>query len=176
MKALVLFLTALICFTALHCSAKDLQIGNKAPYFSLVNQDGETVTLDDFKGKKIALYFYPKDNTPGCSEQACSLRDDYAALAEAGITILGLSRGSVKSKQKFIAKKHLPFTLLIATKQTFKDYGVNPKWYNVLSWLFGLPKRWTFLVNEYGLIVGIIKDVKTKNHAQQILDAFNAVK
>ncbi len=173
MKAIVLFLTALICFTALHCSAKQLQIGNRAPNFSLVNQNGETVTLDDFKGQKVALYFYPKDSTPGCSEQACSLRDDYAALTEAGITILGLSRGSVKSKQKFIAKKGLPFTLLVATKQILKDYGVNRGfwWY-----IFGLPKRWTFLVNEYGLIVGIIKDVDTKHHAQQILDAFNAVK
>jgi peroxiredoxin Q/BCP len=173
MKALIVFLTALICFTALHCSAKNLQIGNRAPNFSLVNQNGETVTLDDFKGQKIALYFYPKDNTPGCSEQACSLRDDYAALTDANITILGLSRGSVKSKQKFIAKKGLPFTLLVATKQILKDYGVNRGfwWY-----IFGLPKRWTFLVNEYGLIVGIIKDVDTKHHAQQILDAFNAVK
>lgn len=175
MKALVLLFTALICFTVLHCtcSAKELQIGNRAPGFSLVNQNGEPVTLDDFKGKKIALYFYPKDNTPGCSEQACSLRDDYATLTNAGITVLGLSKGSVKSKQKFIAKKHLPFTLLVATKQTFKDYGVNKGWW---WWLFGLPKRWTFLVNEYGLIVGIIKQVDTKDHAQQILDTFNAVK
>jgi thioredoxin-dependent peroxiredoxin len=178
MKAFILFLTALICFTLLHrtCSAKNLQIGNMAPNFELKNQDGQTVTLNDFKGQKVALYFYPKDNTPGCSEQACSLSDSFAALTEAGITILGLSGGSTKSKQKFIAKKHLPFTLLIATKQTFKDYGVNAKWYNVLSWLFNLPKRWTFLVNEYGMIVGIIKDVDTKNHAQQILDGFNAVK
>jgi len=175
MKAFILFLTALICFTALHCtcSAKELQIGNRAPGFELLNQDGEMVNLDDFKGQKIALYFYPKDNTPGCSQQACSLRDDFAALTEAGITVLGLSRGSVKSKQKFIEKKHLPFTLLIATKQTFKDYGVNRRF--ILGW-FGIPKRWTFLVNEYGLIVGIIKKVDTKNHAQQILDAFNAVK
>jgi len=175
MRAIILLLSALICATALYhtCSAKELQIGNRAPYFSLFNQDGETVTLDDFKGQKIALYFYPKDSTPGCSEQACSLRDDFAALTEAGITILGLSRGSVKSKQKFIEKKHLPFTLLIATKQTLKDYGVNRGFW---WWILGLPKRWTFLVNEYGLIVGIIKDVDTKHHAQQILDAFNAVK
>jgi peroxiredoxin Q/BCP len=175
MKALTLLLTALICFTALHCtcSAKDLQIGNMAPNFELENQNGEMVNLNDFRGQKVALYFYPKDNTPGCSEQACSLRDDFAALTEAGITILGLSKGSVKSKQKFIAKKHLPFTLLIAKKQTFKDYGVNRGFW---WWILGLPKRWTFLVNEYGMIVGIIKKVDTKNHAQQILDGFNAVK
>jgi peroxiredoxin Q/BCP len=175
MKALVLFLTALICLTTLHytCSAKQLQIGNRAPGFELENQNGEMINLDDFKGQKVALYFYPKDNTAGCSQQACSLRDDFAALTEAGITVIGLSRGSVKSKQKFIEKKHLPFMLLIATKQTIKDYGVNKGFW---WWIFGLPKRWTFLVNEYGLIVGIIKDVDTKNHAQQILDAFNAVK
>jgi peroxiredoxin Q/BCP len=175
MKAIILFLTTLICLTALHCtcSAKELQIGNLAPAFSLQNHSGETVNLNDFKGKKVALYFYPKDSTPGCSEQACSLRDDFAILTEAGITILGLSRGSVKSKQKFIEKKHLPFTLLIATKEILKDYGVNRGFW---WWIFGLPKRWTFLVNEYGMIVGIIKKVETKNHAQQILDAFNAVK
>ena len=174
MKAFVLLL-ALICFTAFRCSsAKELHVGDNAPDFALLNQDGEMVTLDDFKGQKVALYFYPKDDTPGCSEQACSLRDDFAALTEAGITILGLSGGSVKDKQKFIAKKGLPFTLLIATKQTFKDYGVNSGW--LWCWPLRLPQRWTFLINEHGIIVGIIKKVDTKHHAQQILDEFNAIK
>lgn len=176
MKALIVFLTALICFTTLHCSCskKELHIGDKAPYFSLLDQNGNTTTLDDFKGQKVALYFYPKDDTPGCSQQACSLRDDFAALTEAGITIIGMSGGSVKSKQKFIEKKHLPFMLLIATKQTFKDYGVNNGW--LWTWPLRLPRRWTFLINENGIIVGIIKNVDTKHHAQQILDAFNAIK
>jgi len=173
MKALIIFLTALICFTAYTCSAKQLQIGNKAPHFELENQNGEMVNLDDFRGQKVAIAFYPKDNTTGCTKEMCNLRDDFAALTDEHITVLGLSRGSVKSKQKFIAKKGLPFTLLVATKQTFKDYGVNKGFW---WWIFGLPKRWTFLVNEYGLIVGIIKNVDTKNHAQQILDGFNAVK
>lgn len=175
MKKISLLLT-LLSSTIMYCacSTKELKVGDKAPEFTLLNQDGQLVNLADFKGQKVALYFYPKDNTPGCSQQACSLRDDFAQLRDAGITILGLSTGSVKSKQNFIAKKHLPFTLLIATNQTFKDYGVNAKWYNIVWWLLDLPKRWTFLVDENGIIVAIIKNVDTKHHAQQILDAFNA--
>src|SRR5579872_883674 len=138
MKIIFLILPLLFS-TALQagCSSVNLKVGDKAPEFALVNQDGTIVHLSDFLGSKVALYFYPKDNTPGCSQQACSLRDDFAALTEAGITILGLSKGSVKSKQKFIAKKGLPFTLLVATKQTFKDYGVNKGFW---WWIFGLPK------------------------------------
>lgn len=153
------------------CSSVRLNIGDKAPQFALLNQDGQTVHLSDFMGQKVALYFYPKDNTPGCSQQACSLRDDIAALHEAGITILGLSRGSVKSKQSFIKKKHLPFTLLIATDNVLKAYGVYRGFFKLY-----LPKRWTFLIDENGIIVAIIKDVNTKHHAQQILDAFDVVK
>ena len=128
------------------------------------------VHLSDFIGKKVALYFYPKDNTPGCTQQACSLRDSFDALKKAGITILGLSKGSVRSKQKFIRKQHLTFPLLIATNKTLRDYGVNTGLFRLY-----LPKRWTFLVNENGTIVEIIKDVNTKNHAQQILNAFKDV-
>ena len=126
MKALLLFL-AIFCFAALHCgcTTKELKVGDKAPEFGLLNQDGEMVHLSDFIGKKVALYFYPKDNTPGCTQQACSLRDSFDALKKAGITILGLSKGSVRSKQKFIRKQHLTFPLLIATNKTLRDYGVN---------------------------------------------------
>jgi thioredoxin-dependent peroxiredoxin len=172
MKALVLLL-ALISFTAFHCtsSAKELYVGSKAPDFALLNQDGDIVHLADLKGRKIAVYFYPKDSTPGCTEQACSLRDSFEALREADITLFGVSWGSVKSKQKFITKQHLNFPLLIATEKMLKDYGV----YRGIFKLW-LPKRWTFLINENGIIVGIIKKVDTKNHAQQILDAFNAIK
>jgi peroxiredoxin Q/BCP len=171
---IILLLLALIGFTALHCgcATKNLQIGDKAPEFALLNQDGETVHLADFKGKKVALYFYPKDSTPGCTQQACSLRDGFELLREANITILGLSKGSVKSKQHFIKKQHLPFPLLIATNDTLKDYDVNTGW----LWLLRLARRWTFLIDENGIIVGIIKNVDTKNHAQQILNAFNALK
>ena len=172
MKALVLLLT-LLCGTALYCghNSKKLHIGDKAPDFALLNQDGEIMQRDDFRGQRVALYFYPKDSTPGCSQQACSLRDDFDLLADNNIVILGLSKGSVKSKQKFIKKKHLPFTLLIATEKTLKDYGVNTGFFR-----FYLPKRWTFLIDEDGFIVDIIKSVDTKHHAEQILNAFNAIK
>ena len=171
MKALLLLL-ALMSFTALQCgcSTVKLNIGDKAPEFALLNQDGQIVRLSDFIGQKVALYFYPKDNTPGCSQQACSLRNDFEQLLDAGITILGLSKGSIRSKQSFIKKKHLNFPLLIATNDVLKAYGVNTG----LLRLY-LPKRWTFLIDENGIIVGIIKDIDTKHHAQQILDAFNAI-
>ena len=160
---------ALISFTTLHCicPSRSLKIGDKAPDFELSNQHGELVKLSDFKGKKVALYFYPKDSTPGCTEQACNLRDDFESLQDAGIIILGLSKGSVKSKQHFINKQHLPYSLLIATNETLQAYGVNTGF-----WRLYLPKRYTFLVNEKGIIVAIIKNVDTKNHAQQILDTF----
>lgn len=170
MKALLL-LMALISFTTLHCacSSKNLKVGDLAPDFELMNQDGEMVKLSDLKGKKVALYFYPKDSTPGCTQQACSLRDSFEDLLDAGIFIFGLSKGSVKSKQKFIAKQHLNFPLLIATENVLKAYGVNTG----LLRLY-LPKRKTFLIDENGIIVAIIDTVDTKNHAQQILQAFNA--
>lgn len=172
MKALLLLLLAFLGFAATQCgcSTKELKIGDKAPEFALLNQNGEIVRLSDLKGKKVALYFYPKDSTPGCTQQACSLRDDVQALHEAGITLFGLSKGSIKSKQRFIKKQHLTFPLLIATKDTLKDYGVNTG----LLRLY-LPKRWTFLIDENGIIVAIIKNVDTKNHAQQILNTFNAL-
>lgn len=171
MKSLLLL--SIFCFTALQCacSNKELNIGDKAPEFALLNQDGDLVRLSDFIGKKVALYFYPKDSTPGCTQQACSLRDGFDLLHEAGITILGLSKGSVKSKQRFIKKQHLRFPLLIATNKILEQYGVNTG----LLRLY-LPKRWTFLVDENGIIVHIIKNVNAKNHAQQILDAFETIK
>jgi len=170
---IIFLIVPLLFSTALQagCSSVNLKVGDIAPEFALLDQNGNTVQLSDFKGQKVALYFYPKDNTPGCSQEACSLRDDFEILQEAGITILGLSKGSIRSKQKFIKKKHLPFTLLIATNNVLKAYGVNTG----LLRLY-LPKRWTFLIDEYGIIVGIIKNVDTKHHAEQILNAFNAVK
>ncbi len=172
MKTLLLLMT-LISFTTLQCacSTKNLKVGDQAPEFELFNQNGQLVKLSDFRGKKVALYFYPKDNTPGCSEQACSLRDNFELLHEADITILGLSTGTVESKRNFITKKSLNFPLLIATDDVLKAYGVNTGF-----WRLYLPKRHTFLIDENGIIVGIIEKVDTKNHAQQILDAFAAVK
>ncbi len=172
MKALLLFM-ALLSFTTLQCICvpKSLKVGDKAPDFELINQNGETVKLSDFKGKKVALYFYPKDSTPGCTQEACSLRDGFESLADANITILGLSKGSLKSKQRFRRKQNLNFPLLIATQEVLDDYGVST---GLLQ--FYLPKRWTFLIDEDGIIVAIIKTVDTKNHAQQIIDEFSSLR
>lgn len=168
----ILLLIALISFTTLHCacSPKVPKVGDNAPDFELLNQDGNVVKLSDFKGKKVALYFYPKDSTPGCTQQACSLRDGFEALHDAGIIILGISKGSIKSKQKFIATQNLSFPLLIATNETLKAYGVSTS-----LWHLYLPKRRTFLINEEGNIVAIIEDIDTKNHAEQILNAYHAL-
>jgi thioredoxin-dependent peroxiredoxin len=167
-KALLL-LMAMISFITLNCTCitKSPKVGDIAPDFELIDQNGNTVKLSDLKGQKVALYFYPKDNTPGCTQEACSLRDGFEALKEAGIVILGLSKGSIKSKQNFIKKQHLNFPLLIATQNILDAYGVSTG----LLRLY-LPKRYTFLVDENGIIVAIIKNVDTKNHAQQIIDAF----
>lgn len=160
-----------ICFASLchgACTTKNkLKVGDKAPDFLLVDKDGKKHTLADWSGKKIALYFYPKDNTPGCTEQACSIRDNFEDLTDAGITIIGLSKGSEKSKERFAEKQHLPFPLLLATEETLKSYGVNGSIFTLY-----LPKRRTFLVNEQGIIVAIINKIDTKNHARQILNGF----
>lgn len=168
MKSLLL-LMALISFTTLHCacSPKGPKIGERAPDFELMNQNGELVKLADFKGRKVALYFYPKDSTPGCTQQACSLRDGFAALHDADIIILGISKGSAKSKQKFISQQHLTFPLLVATDDVLKAYGVNSGF-----WQLYMPKRRTFLIDENGIIVSIIEEIDTKNHAEQILSAY----
>src|SRR6266436_5154704 len=144
MKTL-LALSILLSSTIIYggCSTTELKVGDTAPEFALLNQDGQIIRLSDFIGQKVALYFYPKDNTPGCSQQACSLRDDFEQLHDAGITILGLSKGSIRSKQSFIKKKHLNFPLLIATNDVLKAYGVNTGLFRLY-----LPKRWTFLIDE----------------------------
>jgi peroxiredoxin Q/BCP len=160
-----------ICFASLchgKCGTKnELKVGDKAPDLSLIDKDGNAHRLADWRGKKIALYFYPKDSTPGCTEQACSIRDNFEDLTDAGITIIGLSKGSKKSKTRFAEKQHLPFPLLLATEDTLKSYGVNGSIFTLF-----LPKRRTFLIDEQGIIVAIIDKVDTKNHARQILNGF----
>lgn len=147
-----------------------LKAGDKAPDFTANDQNGEAVSLSDYKGKKVALYFYPKDNTPGCSAQACTIRDNFSALKEAGIVVLGVSADDVKSHKKFETKFQLPFTLIADTDKTIVHaYGV-----------WGLKKfmgkehlgiyRTTFLINKKGIIEYVIEKVVTKDHAKQILD------
>ena len=146
-----------------------LKVGDKAPDFTAKDQDGKDITLSKYKGKKVILYFYPKDNTPGCTAEACNLRDNNDSLAKAGFVILGVSTDDELSHKDFREKYSLKFTLL-----TDKDKVVNEK-YGV--WVekerdgkkfFGTA-RTTFIIDEKGVIVQIIDKVDTKQHTQQIL-------
>lgn len=146
-----------------------LKPGDPAPDFDTRNQNGQSVKLSDYRGKKVVLYFYPKDDTSGCTAQACNLRDNYAKLKQAGYEVLGVSVDPEKPHQKFIAKHELPFTLLADTdKQLVEAYGV---W--VEKSMYGRKymgsARTTFLIDEQGIITRIIEKADTKNHAQQIL-------
>ena len=146
-----------------------LKIGNKAPDFESINQNGDKVKLSDFIGKKVVLYFYPRDNTPGCTAQACNLKDNYNTLQQNGYTILGISKDSPKSHQKFINKFDLPFDLIADEDQSVHmKYGT---W--IEKTMYGKnymgTARWTFLIDEKGNIENIIQKVKTKEHTSQIL-------
>ena len=146
-----------------------LKIGNKAPDFESINQNGDKVKLSDFIGKKVVLYFYPRDNTPGCTAQACNLKDNYNTLKKNGYTILGISKDSTKSHQKFINKFNLPFDLIAdEDKNVHIKYGT---W--IEKSMYGKnymgTARWTFLIDEKGNIENIIQKVKTKEHTSQIL-------
>ncbi|HLT08280.1 MAG TPA: thioredoxin-dependent thiol peroxidase [Cyclobacteriaceae bacterium] len=146
-----------------------LQIGDKAPDFALQNQDGNTIRLSDLQGKKVVLYFYPKDNTPGCTAQACNLRDNYEALQAAGYQVLGISSDSQKSHKKFAEKQNLPFPLLVD-----EDLSVHHDYHTwVEKQMFGRKymgtARTTFIIDEKGMIEDIIAKVNTKEHSSQIL-------
>jgi len=146
-----------------------LEIGNPAPAFSVLNQNSETITLDQFKGKKVVLYFYPKDDTPGCTAEACDLRDNHQRFSDAGYVILGVSPDEPKKHQKFITKFDLPFDLIADTDQTVANaYGV---W--VEKSMYGRKymgiARTTFIIDESGIITDIIEKVDTKAHTKQIL-------
>lgn len=147
-----------------------LSVGDSAPVFKLNNQNGQEVTLEDLSGKKKVFFFYPKDNTPGCTAEVCSLRDTYKELQEKGYHLYGISPDSEKKHQNFIDKFDLPFDLLAdEKKEMLEAYGV-----------WGLKKfmgkeymgviRTTFVVDEKNIITHIIEKVKTKSHGDQILD------
>lgn len=146
-----------------------LPTGIKAPAFNLPNQNGEMVSLSDFKGKKLAIYFYPKDSTATCTVQACNLRDHILVLKKAGINLIGVSMDSQKRHQNFIQKNDLPFPLLSDEEGTMvKDYAVwgEKKLYGK-SYMGIL--RTTYLIDEKGYIAHVIDKVKSKEHAEQII-------
>lgn len=147
-----------------------INVGDKAPEFSTTDQEGKEVKLSDYKGKKVVLYFYPKDNTPGCTAEACNLRDNYNRFISKGYEVLGVSSDSEKSHQKFIDKYDLPFRLLADTdKNIHEKYGT---W--VEKSMYGRKymgtARVTFIIDENGIVEKVIEKVKTKDHAAQILD------
>ena len=149
-----------------------LKIGDKMPAFEVLDQDGNTVTSQDLlkTGKKTIIYFYPKDNTPGCTAEACSFRDNYAKLTEAGYNVVGVSKDSAKSHTGFRAKYGLPFRLLADTStemlQAFGAWG-EKKMYGKTT--MGTLRR-TFIFNEEGILEKVIEKVDTKNAAGQILE------
>jgi peroxiredoxin Q/BCP len=148
-----------------------LQVCDKAPAVLGVNQDGTEIKLADFAGRKLVLYFYPKDNTPGCTAEACSLRDNFSDLRKAGYEVLGVSTDSGSSHQKFIAKQNLPFNLIADTdkklSETFGTWGEKSLYGKKYMGML----RTTFLIDETGIITRVIlpKEVNTKEHAAQIL-------
>lgn len=150
---------------------EELKIGDKAPELAGTDQNGNPVSLKDYAGKKLLLYFYPKDDTPGCTAEACDLRDHYGELKKAGYEILGVSVDDAKKHTRFIEKYNLPFSLLAdIDKQTVENYGV---WIEKSMYgrkYMGIARK-TFLINEEGIIERIIEKVNTKAHAKQILEA-----
>lgn len=148
-----------------------LKEGDKAPDFSSTNQDGEKVSLSDFKGKRVVLYFYPKDDTPGCTKEACSFRAADAIYREKGITVLGVSTDSEKAHQKFISKYQLPFDLLADTEKSIVEaYGVWGEKSMYGRKYMGTFRK-TFLIDD-GKIVKIFEKVDVAKHADEVLAAF----
>ena len=146
-----------------------LKKGDKAPDFIGKDQDGNLVSLKDFKGMKLVLYFYPKDNTPGCTAQACNLRDNHEELMEKGYAVVGVSGDSENMHKKFIEKNNLPFPLIADTeKEILKTYGVwGPK--KFMGKVKDGIHRTTFVIDENGIISEVIEKVNTKDHTNQII-------
>lgn len=146
-----------------------LQTGDKAPYFEGPDQDGNIIRLSDFAGRKLVLYFYPKDSTPGCTAEACDLRDNYERFISQGYAVVGVSKDSTTSHQKFIAKYELPFPLISdpgkVILQAYDAWG-EKKNYGKIS--MGTLRK-TYVIDENGIITDIIAKVDTKNHTAQIL-------
>lgn len=146
-----------------------LQPGDKAPDFSISDQNGEIRSLKDYKGKNLVLFFYPKDNTSGCTKEACNLRDNHARFKKAGYQVVGISTDNAKSHQNFIQKHELPFDLLADTDhemvESYDVYGDKVLYGKKYKGIF----RTTFVIDSKGVIEEVISDVDTSNHAEQIL-------
>lgn len=146
-----------------------LKPGDKAPSFEAINQKGETIRLDDFTGKKVLLFFYPKASTPGCTAEACNLRDNYETFTEKGYEVIGVSADTEKRQLNFSEKHDLPYSLLADTdKKVIEAYGVwGPK--KFMGREYDGIHRTSFVIDEKGIIEEVIAKVKTKDHAAQIL-------
>lgn len=144
-----------------------LKKGSKAPDFSLQDEQGKWHSLAEVRGHKVALVFYPRPNTPGCTKEMCSIRDRFAQLQDAGIAVFGISSGSQEDMQRFKEQQHLSFPLLRATSDVLEKYGTTG---DVTS--FFVPKRYTFLINEQGTVIAIITQVDVERHADQIIEEF----
>lgn len=154
--------------------SKELAVGAKAPELGLPDQDGNAVSLKDFKGKQVVLYFYPKDDTPGCTQESCDFRDSMAPIKKAGAVVVGVSFDGQASHQKFIKKFSLPFTLLSDTEKTVANaYGVykEKSMYGKKYW--GI-ERSTFVIDQQGLLKAIFRKVKVTGHVDEILEALKA--
>lgn len=149
-----------------------LKEGDKAPDFTTADEDGNPVKLSDLQGQKVVLYFYPRDNTPGCTREACSFRDAFSEFKENGIKVLGVSLDSEASHKKFIAKYDLPFTLLADTDRSVSEaYGTYGQKQFMGRKFMGI-NRMTFLIDENGRIKKIFPKVKPDAHAKEVLAAF----
>ena len=155
-----------------HIDQTHLKIGDKAPAFKAKNETGKELSLSDFKGKKLILYFYPKDNTPGCTKQACNFKDNYSALQKDGFEVLGVSPDSERKHTNFIEKYELPFSLLVDDDHTImKDYGVWGK-KKFMGKTYEGVLRTTFVIDEEGVIEQIVEKVKTKEATEQIRNLY----
>ena len=149
-----------------------LKEGTTAPAFKTTDANGETVSLKDLRGQKVVLYFYPKDDTPGCTKEACSFRDDFAKFKKRGIAVLGVSPDSEKSHKKFETKYKLPFTLLADTDHAIAEsYGVWGE-KKFMGRTYTGVHRTTFLIDEKGKIKKVFEKVKPEDHASEVLEAF----
>lgn len=152
-----------------------LKRGDLAPDFEATTTNGERIKLSNLRGKRVALYFYPMDDTPGCTQQACSIRDGFADLRDADVVVLGISAQSQAQHQKFTDKHQLNFPLIVDENQSIaRAYGAVGGLLLPLQKILGISKRMTILIGADGLVIEVLHNIDTRNHSTQIIRAFNA--